>query len=714
MQREEGTAVVRFIFSGLLFVLSTSILPLSAFAGEATPPPAPAPTDPNAAKPAAEPKKDDPKKDDDKKKEDEKKAAEKKKADAEIVVSATKLETPRTETGASVSRVTAEDVRVNQDDLVGEALRMVPGVVINQSGRHGDVENFRIRGGDSDHVLMLEDGFRVNRFGAGKFYNLEALDPIGIDRIEVVRGAGSTLNGSEAMTGTVNMLTAKGEGRPELTTSFAAGTYGTDRETLQIQGQQGKFSYNVATSHYNRNEATPDNSGDEDFNYAARLDYDINADHTVKLIARAVDHDKGWYEHTASGFGPAVSPPDPNDTIHNQEFLTGFEYRGRPVPIWESVVRIGYYGIDLRNVSISPNLPDPVAFGFANSQERTFAQERRASWELQENVTAYDCKNFRNIWTIGGLVEHEVYNSDDTATFFDSNEYRHHMNYSFYAQTRLEIYDRAFLTGGVRHEETEEFGGHTTGHFDASILIPETALAIPTSDARVFGSVGSAYRAPSFFEFFAGVGNPGLRPETNFAYDVGLEQNFWNRRISLSGTWFHNQFENLVGFQNLPGFQFRTINQGRARTRGFEFEAHFRPLRQLELYGTVNPISTELEQGADMGKRLSRRPPCTSAVRMVAHPLIGLVSQRYDGLDISVEGLQVRGHTDSGPEGGFNPRSHVNGYTRWDAAVSYRFFKGLRAFARVENFTDTHYEDVKTFPGDGSNTLAGIEFKWRF
>jgi vitamin B12 transporter len=627
----------------------------------------------------------------------------------EIVVTATRLNTPREETGVSISTITDRDLEINQDTHAAEALRMVPGVVINQTGRKGTFTEVRTRGGEIDHTMMLIDGWKVNRFGGAKLFNFESLDPIGAQRIEIARGPGSALYGSEAMTGTINVISKKGEGRPKLTASAAAGTYGIDRESLMVEGRHKKFSYMVAASRLHREEASIKNSELETYNWNTRLDYDINDDHSLMFVTRGSDLDRGWYESTYMGFGPAVEEADPNDRIRNCDRLIGFEYTGRPVPIWETTVRYGHYALDLENNSRNPN-PEfapfswPPFFIAAKAETHQVIHERRNMLEWRNTVDVYKDDDIRAAVTLGAYGEHEQFKERDDSVFFASNFHEHHINYAGYAQIRLELFDRAFITLDGRHEETEEYGDHDTGRADVSIIIPE-------SDTRVFGSVGTAFRAPTFFELYANLfGNPDLKPEKSFAYDVGIEQHFWDRRIKLSATWFENEFRDLISFDPLTWVN---INLGQAETRGFELQGSVRPIKHLEL----QVAGTLMKTKDDDDEELLRRPARVYTGRLIVHPLLDLVPEKWNGLDLSFEVLSVSSRIDVSMDpttGTILPRVKNAGYCRGDIAVSYRFLEHFRAFARFENITDVKYEDVLTFPADGANALGGLEFNWRF
>jgi len=608
-----------------------------------------------------------------------------------LVVTAARLPTPQRKTGIIVDVIDGkEDSEIHQNIQLTESLRQTAGLTVSRSGLPGDFTSVFTRGGNSNQTLFLYDGFKVNRQGGN--FNLGGIDPVALDRIEIAKGPASSLFGTDAVTGAVNVITAKGEGDPRVTVSAAGGTYGTDRETLSVKGNYKKFSYTIGTSRLHRDEATFKNSELELYNYAGRFDFQFDCDHSIKAIVRGSDLHKGFYESSGTGFGPSVEPADPNDQIKQRDLLTGLEYKGHILPIWDTTLRLGHYLYDNRLISDEPN-PESAVAGFSQSTGRTFSQERRPTLDWQNDVTAFSNEDgtIKFVVTAGATVERESFNQDDTQ--FGSNVNVNNTNWSVYLQNRLELFDRAFITAGLRREENEQFGDFLTARGDVSILIPESC-------SRIHGSVGNAFRAPSFFETYSAFGNPNLQPEENFAYDVGIEQTFWKKRITLDATWFHNDFSDLVDF----AFADNTFgNLKTAITRGFEFTLAVKPIKYISLKATATLQHTE----DDQGRHLLRRPRSTYTASVIAHPITGL--------DLSVDFIRTGSRGDLGPAGD-NPfaRIHQESYTRVDAAASYRFYKHFRAFGRVENVLDESYEDVRTFPALGSNILAGLEFSWQF
>ena len=320
--------------------------------------------------------------------------------------------------------------------------------------------------------------------------------------------------------------------------------------------------------------------------------------------------------------------------------------------------------------------------------------------DWQNNIVAFEATNIRNTVTLGCCAEYESFNQTDS--IYGANFDVSHTNYAGYFQDRLELYDRVFLTGGVREEHNAEFGAFTTARGDVSILIPE-------SNSRVHASVGNAFRAPSFYELYAaGMGNKNLSPEKNLATDAGLDQYFWNKRISLGATYFHNSFDNLINY-DFASNHFENIST--ATTHGVEASFAVKPVKEVELQSTATFLHTE----DATGHPLLRRPDQTYTARLILRPLMRLVPEKHAGLEIALSALHISERTDVGPATG-NAFAHVSNpaYTRLDLAVSYKITEHLRSFCRVNNVNNVKYQSAMTFPADGANFLGGLEFSWKF
>jgi vitamin B12 transporter len=164
-----------------------------------------------------------------------------------VFVTSTRTETPLEQVTTSASVITDQDLKAQQAEMVLQALRSVPGVDIVQSGSRGTATSIFIRGSESDHVLILVDGVEVNSTTLGGF-NFAHLTTESIERVEILRGAGGTLYGSQAIGGVVNIITKKGQGPLEAGLSLEGGNGPTDRQAATLRGAWGKLGYSFGAS----------------------------------------------------------------------------------------------------------------------------------------------------------------------------------------------------------------------------------------------------------------------------------------------------------------------------------------------------------------------------------------------------------------------------------------------------------------------------------
>ena len=167
---------------------------------------------------------------------------------AEIVVTPTRLPTPPDAVVASVTVITGDDLRARGLRFVQDALREVPGAAVVQGGSFGSLTSMFLRGGESDYVKVLVDGVPVNQSGGA--FNWANLTTDNVDRIEVLRGPGSVLYGSDAVSGVVQIFTRRGEGGFSAEGGAEAGTFGTVNGRAGVLGGTSRLTYSADASRF--------------------------------------------------------------------------------------------------------------------------------------------------------------------------------------------------------------------------------------------------------------------------------------------------------------------------------------------------------------------------------------------------------------------------------------------------------------------------------
>jgi vitamin B12 transporter len=163
-----------------------------------------------------------------------------------IVVTATRTEQPKLELASSTTLMSFEDLKKAGKETAADALAAVPGLDVVQNGGPGKTADIFIRGANSEHTLVMMDGVEVNDpMSPGRNFDFGHLSLDNIDRIEIVRGPQSTLYGSDAMGGVINIITKKGEGKSRGFISAETGSYGTFREALGVSGGTDTVNYSL-------------------------------------------------------------------------------------------------------------------------------------------------------------------------------------------------------------------------------------------------------------------------------------------------------------------------------------------------------------------------------------------------------------------------------------------------------------------------------------
>jgi vitamin B12 transporter len=593
-----------------------------------------------------------------------------------VVVTATPVETPAEQLGASVSVVNGEDFQTYHYPTVDEALRSVPGVEIRRSGAYGKTTSVTIRGANANQVQVLVDGLRVKSPTLGQV-DLSDISPDLIERIEVIRGAQSTLYGADAIGGVINIITRKGKGGPfQATVQQEVGNYDTLVSRATVYGAWKILNYALSASHFESNGQFQNDETDANA-ISARIGATLPGNSTLDFVFRYNKNDIGV---PVKGVFPGPQPINPiiNRNARSQSETTIFSLEGktRPVEWWETRGRLARY----ENSAGFQDPVDPgVDFDFATFSQVN-VERREAEW-----VNSF----FIGKWSTSSVgLEHRREIGENHNTFRAVSETQ-----SVFFEQQLRFFERLFLTGGFRVEDNSVFGTTTTERGSLAFLIKETGT-------RLRGSAGTGFRAPTFNDlFFPGFGNPDLQPEKSLSYDFGVDQKLWNNRIRLGLTYFQNNFRNLIACCTpLPTAPFGgPFNVGRARSAGIEFTSEVDVLPNL--IASLNYTYTDSENLAT-DRPLPREPRHRWNIGLTWEPISKL--SLFTQVHVVSEQFEQFGEV------------YNSGYTRVDIGGTWRilertgWLQKLELTARIQNLLNEGYAEVRGFPALGINALVGL------
>jgi vitamin B12 transporter len=609
----------------------------------------------------------------------------------DVVVTATRLETPEKKVGSSVTVISGEELVRTGKTFVLEALEDALGLSTVRTGGPGAASSVSVRGANSEHTLFLLDGIELNDpINPSRSYDVAHLPLSQVERVEVLRGPQGLLYGSDALGGVVNIITRTGRGRPRLTLGSSADTLRSLAVDVALAGSGRRTEYSLALFHERTagisaaSSAYPGNiekDGYRNLSLSGRFAYAPRPGASWTLFVRAVDA-----RSELDNFG-GPGGDDPNavqgygSVLVRGQFL-GLARGGR----WEQAVSVSWLGARRTN----DNPTDPA---HPSDRDKGLYESGLFQLDWQNNVFLRPSHTL----TAGLAVEHERGRSD----YISESAYGPY-EASFpaaragvaglYVLDHWETGGRFFVTTGVRADVHTRAGGAVTFRLAPSYLIRATGT-------RLKATLGSGFKSPSLYQLFAPatsfgpVGNPLLRPERAVGWDAGVEQRLAGDRVVISLTWFENGFRDLVDFDYAAGY----VNIGRARTRGLEASAEIRPATGLRAGLSYTRLSA---RDTGTGAELLRRPRDKFAADAVV--------RLFGRIDLAGRALWVGRRLDRDFSAYPYATVGMPSYLLLDAALTAPLGPDFEVFLRLENILDARYETVWGYGSPGRAARVGF------
>jgi vitamin B12 transporter len=593
-----------------------------------------------------------------------------------IVTAANRTETEIDKIGQTVSVIDLAEIERRQTQNVADILRTVPGVTIARSGSIGGTTSVFIRGAESDQTVALIDGVKLNDPSSpGGGFNFGNLLTGNIERIEVLRGSQSVLWGSQAIAGVVNMVTRRPSEQLEVN---ARGEYGF-RDTVNlvgnVSGKAGPLSASAGAGWFrsdgisNFAESRGGRERDGYENVGANANFNLALTDTISLDAR------GWFSRgrfNIDGF----PPPRFAFADVNEESIT------REI--------VGYTGINA--ALFDGKFRNRLGFALTDTDRRNTALDGAPTETFQgkgrnERLEYQGIVDIAKGWEATFGLEQEISTFSSSSFGAPANVGRARI-YSGYAQVVGTLTEGFTVTGGVRHDDHDRFGGATTFGANAVYRLAATGTTFRASYAEGF-------KVPSLFQLLSNFGNTALDPERSTGWDAGITQDLIGGLLQLSAVYFERDSTNLILFISCP--QPRTgictnrpsgtyDNIGLATARGAEFAVTLRPVDALQVQFTHGYVDTRNRTigSANFDRRLPRRPENSSSL---------LVDYRWSfGLETGFTLTNVSEAFDNASN-----TTRLPGYVLADLRAMLPIGDNLELTARIENLFDEQYETAFRF-----------------
>ncbi|KXF82548.1 outer membrane vitamin B12 receptor BtuB [Enterovibrio coralii] len=582
-------------------------------------------------------------------------------ADDAMVVTASRFEQPVSTVLAPVSVLTRTDLEELQANSLVDALKTLPGIEIGQSGGRGQNASIFLRGTESRHVLVLVDGVRLPRTMLGTIdFNMLPLNTV--ERIEVIRGSGATVYGSDAIGGVINIITRNNAEATRF--SMGGGSFGTasadlgvtrkltDSLSMQLMGgMESVDGYNVRPS----DENVGDKHGFESKNVSLRLSYVPSENWNSNVIGR-------WYQNEVEydSYGSKQKLWVESSAISADSGYTSGK--------WNTLARLEVG--QQKNYDFADGLT-PSADNL-NSEIRQIYSSLTSRYQARDNLAV----------TTGVDLTLEKY-LDGNFISIDSIEDNPRQNIGVFGLVNWNITDSILLEASSRYDDNDQFGDNTTSMVAAGWTINE--------DYRLFASYGTAFKAPGFDKLYGWGGNAKLKPEESENIEVGLEGTTYNVGWSLNG--YINTIDNLIISRKDSSGEYVNENVEEARIKGIELTADF------DLGPVYNQVSLELRDPKDLSKneQLARRAKEVAKWRTsvwLGDVLLG-TQFMYQGERPNFSG------------GGM-----LDAYSVWDLTAQYDISNNITLGGKVANLFDEEYETAGDYPAAERAFYVNLNFAY--
>ncbi|RXK59720.1 TonB-dependent receptor [Lacibacter luteus] len=611
----------------------------------------------------------------------------------EVFVTANRIAQKQRATGKVIAIIDQATIQRNAGRTVSEIINQQASVFINGANNTlGTNQDIYFRGATSGNVLILIDGVPVGDASqSNNAFDLNHISTGMVERIEILKGAQSTLWGSDAVAGVINIITKKGGSKKaEVNGLLSYGSYNTLRANAGVGGKLNAFSYNL---NYNFTDskgfsAAQDTTGTKNFdkdgfkqnNFVANLRYDFNKHFAVKGFSNF-----GQYKNGIDA-GAYADDADNNVTQKNRNNGLSFLYQGNKL-----------------NLTLSQNLLNNTRLYVDDSASvGGFAKYSKGSYEGNSSITELfgSYRFIDQLSLVAGLqnIAQNTTQSYKSISVFGPYETAlgdsaKANNFSFYASLLATELAGFNMEAGFRVNSHSIYGTNATYTFNPSYNID--------NKTRVFVNISSGYKIPSLYQLYSEYGNKELKPEATQNYEVGVQSFSADRKNAIRFVAFKRDIKNLIIFYTSPSWESYYINRDEQHDYGFEVESSIGLGKIGTWTNNFTYIDGEGKNNNVKVKNLYRRPNFSFNSVLTLEPVKGLTLMPSFRFISS----RLKGAYDPGP-------AQMPSYYTIDFYTGYQATKNLRLFVDLRNITDQVYYDVPGYNSRKFNVTGGVSFQF--
>jgi len=607
----------------------------------------------------------------------------------EILVHASLVPISSERSANAITLIDYEQIENRSVSSISELLRNVPGLAVSKSGVQGSQTQIRVRGSEANHLLVLIDGIEANNPSQNDGLNWGTFVASDIERIEVVRGPQSSMLGSDAISGVINIITKNADKPRSLRIFSENGSFDTNNNGISFGLINDGFNARLGLSQLQTDGANISRAGKERDGYKNRnltfkSGFNFNENLQVAFSLRRSD---GMNEYDSDfDFDGLVDDQDKVTKFENTIMGFKFDYLNSD-KTWQ------YHAAISESKSNNKDFQEALLGTSTSSTKDQLRFISSKYWDEFSQRISFLAEHEREKFSQRGRInDYGIYG------VFNPNQDQSRNTNSIAIEYRADIFNKTTLAASTRRDDNSQFKDANT--FKVELIYDLSA------NARLRSSYGTAVKNPTFTERFGFytnfIGNPFLQPEKSISWELGLDHKFYGGNFTLSATLFNSELDNEIDGNAIDPitFGFTAINKpGLSKRNGLELNSYIQPSKNITL--NTSYTFTQSQELDAIGKYQNevRRP------RHVAS--FNLSWQKSDALSINTN-IQYNG---SQEDIVYPTNIKLADYTIFNLSANLSVSKKLDTYLRLENLFDESYEEIFGYQPLGFGAHIGIRYR---
>ena len=618
----------------------------------------------------------------------------------EVVITATKFPIKQSLTGKVVTVIDQQQLQRNSGKSLTEILNTQAGIIVNGSSNVlGTNQDVYLRGAAAGKTLILLDGIPVyDASGISGAYDLNLISADQVERIEILKGSQSTLYGSDAIAGVINIISKKsGAKKVNATANLAGGSYNTFKGSVGLNGTVKNTSYNVAyskltskgfsTAQHQTGINNFDNDGMDENIFRANISQKIGDKFSIRANTQLSDYktdaDAGQFKD------------DADYTIKNKNTLLGV---GADYTMGKSILHFNYNYNKVNRVYLDDSA-SRGGFSYYSKGDYTgkshFA-ELYSNMAVAKHIDVLVGADYRNQLSDQSYFSVSSFGPYTSTPLSDDSTKVN--QFGAYASVVIKDIKGFNVELGGRYNNFNKYGNVFTFSFNPSYVIKNSI--------KIFGNISSGFKAPSLYQVYSEYRNPTveLKPEKSLSIEGGIQ--YYKDNINIRAVYFSREIKDNIVFYSAgaPTYASYYQNADKQKDMGFEVEASI-DFGKVSLNANYVNLDGKIE--TKKGSKdtsyfnLYRRP------RQTINLNVGIELCKNWNMNIGVQSISKR------YEAVYNAAPvEMPAYFVWNLYSTYTITKNVNAFIDFKNITDEKYSEVRGYNSRRFNFMAGVNLNF--